>query len=103
LVAGPNAFSGKLIYARRRCAAQYAAAVTAKLAISEIVHQDEHDVGLRCSRWRRLLRLRHICRCSRSKRGRQCAAAEEQAAPIEPAISERRRRSSCRSHSQQPF
>src|SRR5262245_42544510 len=44
----PRAFARELVDARRRRAAQLAAAVTADLAVAEIVHQDKNDVRLLC-------------------------------------------------------
>jgi hypothetical protein len=46
----PHPFSRERIDARCRCAACDAAAIDANLAVTQVVHQDEDDVGLA---WRR--------------------------------------------------
>ena len=53
-----RAFRRELIDARRGCAAQYAAPVTAHFAVAKIVHQNENNVRLLAIAWR-VLRQRN--------------------------------------------
>src|SRR6185436_18132092 len=45
------AFGGERVDARCRCASKRATAVTPRLAVAEVVHEHEKNVGLRCRLW----------------------------------------------------